>query len=65
MSGGKPPTNAPEPVREDSPAAEPAPAHRSRFGKLPDWALLPREVAIGLAAIVAAGLVILLVLGWR
>ena len=61
MAGEKPP-NAREQVRGNGPAGEPVAAHRSRFCKLPAWALLPRDVTIGLCAIIAAGVIILLVL---
>jgi hypothetical protein len=49
-------------VLDHDPAAEPAGAKRPRSGKFPAWILLPRDVAISLAAIVVAGVVILLVL---
>ena len=58
MRGGKPTKNAAGQVREKGPAVEPVETYRSRFGKLPSWALMPRDVARGLGAVVAAAVVI-------
>ncbi len=44
------------------PDAAPVEAKPFRIGKLPSWASLPRDVVICLAAVIAAGLIILLVL---
>jgi hypothetical protein len=44
------------------PVEAPVRSNGFRFGKLPSWAALPRDVVIALAAIIAAGVIILLVL---
>jgi hypothetical protein len=43
-------------------AESPVEAKDLRFRRLPSWASLPRDVLIALAAIIAAGVIILLVL---
>ena len=45
-----------------NPVEAPVRSNGFRFGKLPSWASLPRDVVISFAAIIAAGVIILLVL---
>ena len=60
MPGRKPTTDVPD--LDHGSAPEPVQAKVPRFGNLPSWALPPRDVAIGLAALVAAAVITLLVL---
>jgi hypothetical protein len=45
-----------------NPVEAPVRSSGFRFGRLPSWASLPRDVVICFAAIIAAGVIILLVL---
>ena len=60
MPGRKPTTDVPD--LDHGSVPEPRNLCLDRFGNLPSWALPPRDVAIGLAALVAAAVITLLVL---